>query len=82
MKSDQPEAGDALVTFAIYDEVPIACQGDDDQSRIQVIRSSVSAGSDIHRAAQQMAMNLGKEHDVHVQVWDVEAPDASDDSPR
>jgi hypothetical protein len=67
------EAAEALatVTFAMYDETPIACQGDDDQKKIRVITNNFVVSEDIHGDALKRSVVLGTEHGTYVQVWDV-----------
>lgn len=61
----------ATVTFAVYDDVPIACQGDDDQGKIRVVTQRLEGG-DIHAAALRLSVALGTARGSHVQVWDIE----------
>jgi hypothetical protein len=61
----------ATVTFAVYDDTPIACQGDDDHRKIRVITRQL-AGDDIDAAALRMSVALGVADDSHVQVWYVQ----------
>jgi hypothetical protein len=61
----------ATITFAIYDDTPIACQGDDDQRKIRVTTRQL-AGDDIDAAALRMSVALGAADDSHVQVWHVQ----------
>lgn len=61
----------ATVTFALYAETPIACQGDDDQKKIQVISYNLIASDDIHEDALKRSVALGLKYGTYVQVWDV-----------
>jgi hypothetical protein len=61
----------ATVTFAVYDDTPIACQGDDDHRKIRVITRQL-AGDDIDAAALRMSVVMGAVDDSHVQVWHVQ----------
>jgi hypothetical protein len=61
----------ATVTFALYDETPIACQGDDDQTKIRVVMRDLKVGEDIHGDALKHSVILGLLHGRYVQVWDV-----------
>ena len=60
------------VTYAMYDEAPIACQGDDDQKRIRVIKDYVSAKDDVYAEALRRSVALSELHETYVQVWGVE----------
>lgn len=62
----------ATVTFAIYDEAPIACQGDDDIKKVRVIKDRFIAGHDVHGDALRLSVAMGAECGSYVQVWDVE----------
>jgi hypothetical protein len=46
----------ATVIFALYDEAPIACQGDDDKKKIRVITNSLAVGDDIHGDALKRSL--------------------------
>lgn len=70
------------VTYAMYDEAPIACQGDDDQSRIQVITHYVDSKIDIHAEAQKRAISMSKAHGKHVQVWEVQVKERGRNAKR
>lgn len=61
----------ATVIFALYDEAPIACQGDDDRKKIRVITNSLAVCDDIHGDALKRSLVLGLVHGTYVQVWDV-----------
>lgn len=61
----------ALVTFAIYDEAPIACQGDDDQRKIRVVSQRMPGGADVHARALHCAIAMMVASGVYVQVWQV-----------
>jgi hypothetical protein len=65
----------ATVTFAVYDDAPIACQGDDDRKKIQVIREKFGAGHNIAADALKRSAELGLLHNLFVQVWDIQADD-------
>jgi hypothetical protein len=65
----------ATVTFAMYDDAPIACQGDDDRKKIQVVREKFEAGRNILAHALRRSAELGKHHGLFVQVWDIQADD-------
>jgi hypothetical protein len=60
------------VTYAMYDEAPIACQGDDDQSKIRVIADCVDSKVDVHAEALKHSIAMSKTYGKHVQVWDVQ----------
>ena len=70
--NQQKEKAFATVTFAMYDEAPIACQGDDDQNKIQVFTDNLVVGDDIHGAALRRSITLGALHGSYVQVWEVQ----------
>jgi hypothetical protein len=57
----------ATVTFALYDETPIACQGDDDQKKIRVITNNLIISGDIHGDALKRSVVLGLEYGTYVQ---------------
>lgn len=61
----------ATVTFALYDDAPIACQGDDDHTKIQVIRRQMKVSGDLYGDALAASMNLAQIHGLPVQVWDI-----------
>lgn len=63
------------VTYAMYDETPIACQGNDDRSKIQVIKDRVDSRAEIHSEALKRSVAMSKAHGKHVQVWDVQKRD-------
>lgn len=65
----------ATVTFALYDETPIACQGNDDQKKIRVLTDSLPIGHDIHGDALRRSIALGEAHGSYVQVWDLRIED-------
>ncbi len=71
--------GFATVTFAIYDEAPIACQGNDDQRKIRVLRNRLHAGADLHARALEGAVTLAALLGLYVQVWDVALDGAGHD---
>ncbi|CAN5257159.1 hypothetical protein BH11PSE11_BH11PSE11_15730 [soil metagenome] len=60
------------VIFAVHEETPIACQGDDDQTRIGVIREEFSCRGDGPEQALRRSIDLSKQHGKYVQVWDLE----------
>ena len=68
----------ATVIFAIYDEAPIACQGDDDRKRIRVVKDRL-AGDDIRGDALRLSVALSAAHGSHVQVWDIRNDALGDD---
>ena len=61
----------ATVTFAIYDEAPIACQGDDDQARIRIVTVTIPVDINFESVAARHAIVLGASLSAHAQVWDV-----------
>jgi hypothetical protein len=65
----------ATVTFALYDQTPIACQGNDDQKKIRVLTESVLVGEDIQADALQRSVALMAAHGSYVQVWDIQTGD-------
>jgi hypothetical protein len=67
------------VTFAMYDETPIACQGDDDRRKIQVIVEHIGDVGDAHAEALRRSVLLSVEHDMYVQVWDIQHQPAQGD---
>lgn len=69
--------GFATVTFAMYDEAPIACQGDDDHKKIQVVRQQLKMSGDLHHDALQASLELGRLHGLPVQVWDVRSDETA-----
>jgi hypothetical protein len=73
--SKQKEKVFATVTFALYDETPIACQGDDDQKKIRVLTDSIPIGYDVHGDALRRSVVLGEARGSYVQVWDVQIKD-------
>ncbi len=66
----------ATVTFAVYDDTPIACQGDDDQKKIRVITDRIKGGGNVHAEALRRSLAMAGEHGAHVQVWDVQVDGA------
>ena len=62
----------ATVIFAMYDDTPIACQGDDDHRKIQVIRERLRNGAELQADALRKSFELGALHGLPVQVWDVQ----------
>jgi hypothetical protein len=73
--SKQKATASATVTFALYDETPIACQGDDDQKKIRVLTVSLPIGHDVHGDALRRSVALAEAHGSYVQVWDVRIDD-------
>lgn len=62
----------ATVTFAVFEDAPIACQGNDDQNKIQVVKFRMAQDASLHADALRCAMTLAATHGTHVLVWDVE----------
>jgi hypothetical protein len=61
----------ATVTFAIYDETPIACQGNDDGGKIQVVRKRLQTGEDLLTRALRQSLAMAAQRGTYVQVWEV-----------
>lgn len=70
--SKQTASAFATVTFALYNQAPIACQGDDDLKKIRVLMNSLPISRDIHEDALRRAVALGEAHGCYVQVWDIQ----------
>jgi hypothetical protein len=68
------------VTFAVYDQAPIACQGDDDIRKVRVVKESFIAGHDAHGDALRLSIAMGAECGSYVQVWDVEVTESPKES--
>lgn len=73
----KPETS-ATVIFAVYDEAPIACQGDDDRKKIRVVTDRLT-GNDIRGDALRLSVALSAAHGSHVQVWDIRNDAPGDD---
>lgn len=69
--NQQGKSATALVTFAIYDEAPIACQGNDDQRKIRVLSKRIEDGSDVQARALACAIAMMRASGAYVQVWQV-----------
>jgi predicted aconitase with swiveling domain len=78
--SDDSTESFAVVTFAIYDEAPIACQGDDDIKKVRVIKDRFIAGHDVHGDALRLSVVMGAECGSYVQVWDVQVIESAKES--
>ncbi|MBI1891871.1 MAG: hypothetical protein HYS18_14590 [Burkholderiales bacterium] len=59
------------VTYAMYEDAPIACQGDDDQKKIQVITAEFARDDNVHDEALRRSLALSRLHGKYVQVWNV-----------
>lgn len=60
------------VTYAMYDETPIACQGNDDQRKIRVITDCLTEKVDVHAEALSHSVALSQSCGAYVQVWDIQ----------
>jgi hypothetical protein len=58
------------ITFAIYDDEPIACEGDDQNSGIKIEYSD--SDTNIHALSQNRATEFSLQLQKYYQVWSIE----------
>lgn len=59
------------ITFAIYVNAPIACEGNDDPKQIRVVNIHTDTSECIIFRAQKVAEWLARRSSCYVQVWDI-----------
>jgi hypothetical protein len=60
------------ITFAIYQQMPIACEGNDDIRHIKVVNIRARASKkDITCRAEKVAAYLSRRLNSHAQVWNI-----------
>lgn len=60
-----------LVTFALYPQYPISCEGNDDPAQIRALTLQAHASEHIQEKAERVAAKIAQRYSCHAQVWDI-----------